>query len=266
MSHRRKLPEPGDLVLGTITDIYDHGCYVRLDEYENLTAYVHISELSSTWVRNIRNVVREGKKVVGRVMRIRENQIDISLKRVSDGLRREKIVEYKHYQTSLALLKMAAEELDITIEEARSEVEDPCIDTYGGLYEALEESLFVGKNALTEAGVPEKWATVLTDLAQKNLTIPKVKIKQNLEIVCWESNGVEIIKKVLMEALKEREAIEAGESELGIQIYARGAPIYRLEISARDYSLAMDLSSRVSKTIEKELEPYNHSLKVTDIK
>ncbi|MHA1219287.1 MAG: S1 RNA-binding domain-containing protein, partial [Candidatus Heimdallarchaeaceae archaeon] len=69
---RRNLPEYGDLVIGTVKSIFDHGVYVDLDEYDNLQAYCHVSEVSSTWVRNIRNVMRLGKKVVGRVMRVKE--------------------------------------------------------------------------------------------------------------------------------------------------------------------------------------------------
>jgi len=115
---RRNLPERGDLVLGTITNIQSHGVYVKLDEYEDLTAYCHISELSSTWVRNIRNVVREGKKIVGRVLRIKDTQIDISIKRVPDSLRRSKIEDWKHYRTAITLLEMAAKQKKVDFDSS----------------------------------------------------------------------------------------------------------------------------------------------------
>ncbi|MHA1446777.1 MAG: S1 RNA-binding domain-containing protein, partial [Candidatus Heimdallarchaeaceae archaeon] len=155
---RRNLPEYGDLVIGTVKSIFDHGVYVDLDEYDNLQAYCHVSEVSSTWVRNIRNVMRLGKKVVGRVMRVKENQIDISIKRVSDGLKRKKVEETKKYKTAITLLEMSAKIRKISFETARAEVEDLCTEYYGSFYQAFEESLFSGERIFTDAGVSEEWA------------------------------------------------------------------------------------------------------------
>ena len=263
---RRNLPETGDLVIGTVKSIFDHGVYVDLDEYEDLQAYCHVSEVSSTWVRNIRNVMRLGKKVVGRVMRVKEHQIDISVKRVSDGLKRKKVEETKKYKTAITLLEMSAKIRKISFETARAEVEDLCTEYYGSFYQAFEESLFGGESVFSEAGVSEEWATILTDIAKKNLTIPKVEISRDLEIICWEGNGVNIIRDALKKASKSRDEIEAGDEELDMNVYVRGAPMYRFAISARDYELAEELMSKVISTIEDSLLDYNASVKVVESK
>ena len=258
---RRNLPERGDLVIGTVSSIFDHGVYVKLDEYEDLQAYCHVSEVSSTWVRNIRNVMRLGKKVVGRVMRVKENQIDISVKRVSEGLKRKKVEEWKHYKTALTLLQMAAKKKKVDFEVARTEVEDICNQYYGSLYQAFEEALFKGESSFTEAGVSDDWAVILSDIAKKNMTIPKVEITRDYEIICWEGNGVVLIKQALGEAIKARDEIEAEEEELSMDIYTRGAPIYRFTISARDYELAEELLSKAIGKVEQKLENYQASVK-----
>ncbi len=259
---RRNLPEHSDLVIGTVKQIFGHGVYVNLDEYEDLQAYCHVSEVSSTWVRNIRNVMRIGKKVVGRVMRVNENQIDISIKRVSDGLKRKKVEEWKHYKTAITLLEMGAKQKKIDFEVARSEVEDVASGYYGSLYQALEESLFKGEAAFTEAGISEEWASVLTQIAKKNLTIPKVNITRDIEIICWESNGIVLIRDALQKAKDARKDVEAEEEELAIEVYARGAPVYRFVISARDYGLAEALVSKAIETVEQTLEGYKAAVKV----
>ncbi|MCE7741167.1 MAG: translation initiation factor IF-2 subunit alpha [Candidatus Heimdallarchaeota archaeon] len=263
---RRNLPESGDLVIGTVKRIFDHGVYVDLDEYEDLQAYCHVSEVSSTWVRNIRNVMRIGKKVVGRVMRIKAEQIDISIKRVSDGLKRSKVEEWKKYKTGLTLLEMAATRRKINLETARSEVEDLLTDFHGSLFNAFEEALFRGEIAFTEAEVSEEWASTLTSIAKKNLTIPKVEITRDLEIICWESNGITLIKNALQEAEKARSDIEAEDAELSMDVFVRGAPMYRFKIHARDYELAEGLMSRVVETVETYLTDYKASVKVVEVK
>ena len=263
---RRNLPESGDLVIGTVKKIFDHGVYVDLDEYEDLQAYCHVSEVSSTWVRNIRNVMRLGKKVVGRVMRIKEDQIDISIKRVSDGLKRSKVEEWKKYKTGLTLLEMAAKKRKINIETARSEVEDLLTNFHGSLYNAFEEALFRGEVAFTDAGVSEEWSSTLTSIAKKNLTIPKVEITRDLEIICWEGNGVTLIRKALKEAKKARDEIEAEDSELSMNVFVRGAPMYRFNILARDYELAEGLMSKIVENVTDYLANYNASVKVVEVK
>ena len=78
-------PDVGDLAIATVKRVVDYGAYVRLDEYEGIEGLVHISEISTTWVKNIREHVREGQKLVLKVLRVdRERaQVDLSLRRVT---------------------------------------------------------------------------------------------------------------------------------------------------------------------------------------
>ncbi len=58
-------PETGDLIIATIETVTDYGAYAKLDEYEK-RGLLHVSEISSSWIRNIRDFVREGQKVVSK--------------------------------------------------------------------------------------------------------------------------------------------------------------------------------------------------------
>ncbi len=79
------MPEVGDLVVTTVTRVEDYGAYVKLDEFSGIEGLVHISEISTTWVRNIREHARQGQKLVLKVLRVssQRNQIDLSLRRVT---------------------------------------------------------------------------------------------------------------------------------------------------------------------------------------
>ncbi|TMI33648.1 S1 RNA-binding domain-containing protein [Candidatus Bathyarchaeota archaeon] len=64
------MPEVGDLVVTTVTRVEDYGAYVKLDEFSGIEGLVHISEISTTWVRNIREHARQGQKLVLKVLRV----------------------------------------------------------------------------------------------------------------------------------------------------------------------------------------------------
>ncbi|MFX1580991.1 MAG: S1 RNA-binding domain-containing protein, partial [Promethearchaeota archaeon] len=115
-----KLPEVGDLVIATIHRITSHGAYGKMDEYDNNECFIHISEIASTWVRNIRNFVRENQKVVIKVLRVdaERKQVDTSLRRVTKEQGRMKIQEWKRAQRGSKLLALAAERMKKSPEAA----------------------------------------------------------------------------------------------------------------------------------------------------
>ena len=113
MITRRELPEVGELVIGTVERIEEHGVYVRLDEFNGLLAYMPKGEVSSKWVRNIRDYVREGQRTVFKVIRVdkKKKQVDISLRRVTQAERRNKIMAWKRAQKAHKILELIAKDL-----------------------------------------------------------------------------------------------------------------------------------------------------------
>ncbi len=249
---RKPLPDVGELVVGTIKKVFEYGAYVTLDEYEGMEAYLPWSEVSSRWIRNIKDYLREGQKIVAKVIRInrKRKQIDISLKRVTEGERRRKMLEWKRAVKADKILELAAERLGKTKEDAYKEAGWKLEDYYGEIYAGLEESVLRGIEALKEAGVPDEWAKVLKELADKHITIKKVKIKGIFTIQVLKPNGVEIIK----EALKK--AYTRVPENVSIRIYTIGAPRYVVEVTATDYKIAERVLSQIVKTVTKTIESH----------
>ncbi|MBW2993050.1 S1 RNA-binding domain-containing protein, partial [Candidatus Woesearchaeota archaeon] len=63
------MPEENSLVLCTITKIYHNSVFASLDEFGK-QGMIHISEISPGRIRNIRDFVKEGKKIVCKILRI----------------------------------------------------------------------------------------------------------------------------------------------------------------------------------------------------
>lgn len=232
---RREYPEKGELVIGTVTRIANHGAYVQLDEFGNKEGMIHISEIALSWVRNIRNFVREKQKVVAKVLRINPQKgfIDLSLRRVTEQQRRQKIQEWKRIQKAEKLLEMAATKIGKTLDEAYEEVGKKLEATYGSIYKGFELVSEKGSTILEDLGIGKDWIGIITEIAKTHVEPPKVSIARTIEMTCWKRSGIDAIKKAFREALQVLK-----DEEINVNIYTLGAPKYRIEITADDYKQA----------------------------
>ncbi|MDX1747279.1 MAG: S1 RNA-binding domain-containing protein, partial [Halobacteriales archaeon] len=114
-------PEHGELVVGEVDEIENFGVFIDLVQYEDKRGLVHISEVASGWIKNIRDHVREGQTVVCKVLDVDESSqhIDLSLKDVNDHQRSETIQEWKNEQKADNWFTLAFGE-DLPDDEYRS--------------------------------------------------------------------------------------------------------------------------------------------------
>ncbi|MEM2621745.1 MAG: translation initiation factor IF-2 subunit alpha [Candidatus Nezhaarchaeales archaeon] len=229
---RREWPQQGEIVIGTVVQVFDKGAYITLDEYGNKRAYLPLNEVSSSWFHNIRDVIREGQKTAFKVIRVdaSKGHIDLSLKRVADVERDRKVLEWKRAKKAEVLLNFAAKKLSRTLDEAYNEAGWKLEDYYGEIYAGLEEAARRGVETLINAGLTKEWAETLAEIAKEHIEIPQVKMSMVLELKCHGPRGVEAIKKALIEALNFAKA-----KGYQIKIYADGAPKYRIDAMAEDY-------------------------------
>src|SRR5207253_6064716 len=76
------MPEPGEIVICTVREITSHGIYVNLDQYGGMNGFLHVSEISTGWVRNIERVAKPQQRLVLKVIRAdrTRKEIDLSLR------------------------------------------------------------------------------------------------------------------------------------------------------------------------------------------
>ncbi len=237
-------PEVGDLVIATIETVTDYGAYAKLDEY-NKRGLLHVSEISSSWIRNIRDFVREGQKVVLKVLRVdlEKGHIDLSLRRVTKREKIEKILSWKQDRKADALLRGVAEKVGLTNEEVYAKAGALLEEKYG-LYDGFEKAAREGPEFLTEIGVPEKLATVFAEVAAERIHVKMVKVKGTLEIRCMKPNGVKIIKDSFLTAKKAEETKDAD-----VRFYVIAAPKYSIEALAENYKRAEEVLQKVAQSV-----------------
>ncbi|MDR0797118.1 MAG: translation initiation factor IF-2 subunit alpha [Nitrososphaerota archaeon] len=236
-------PENGDLVIATIETVTDYGAYAKLDEFDK-RGLLHVSEISSSWLRNIRDFVREGQKVVLKVLRVdsEKGHIDLSLRRVTKRERIEKIMLWKKERKGEALFREVATKIGLTFDELYQQAGEK-IDEKFSIYEGFEKAVKEGPEALTKIGVPEKIAATFAEVGKDRIHVKVVKVKGILEIKCMKPNGVKVIKEAFAAAKTEKICASS------VKFYVIAAPKYSIEAQAENYKKAEEVFQKAAQSV-----------------
>lgn len=252
-----KWPKEGEVLMCTVQKVERFGAFVSLDEYEGKEGFIHISEVSTNWVKNIRDFFKEGRKVVVKVMRLDrgKRQVDLSLKRTTEQQKKYKIQQWKQRQKVEKLLEMTSKKVGKTPEQTKSEVVDKILSGYPDIYSAFEDVVRTGKKVLVKLKVPKVWIDTLHTIITANIELPIVSIDGQISLHVYGPNGVEVIQNALKELAKPIEG--DGESKLTVQVL--GPPRYRVTVEAEDYKMAESILQERVEATENFLEKFDHT-------
>jgi translation initiation factor 2 subunit 1 len=232
-------PEKGELVVGEIDEIESFGVFVDLEEYEGKRGLAHISEVASGWIKNVRDHVQEGERVVAKVLDVDRDsqQIDLSIKDVNDHQHSDKIQEWKNDQKAEAWLDIALGE-DAAADRYRA-VASAILEEYETLYAGFEEAAIHGAEALEGVDLDGDDREAIVETARENVSVPYVTVAGYVDLESPAGDGVDRIK----EALRAAEGNGDVPEEVDLSVTYVGSPEYRIRVQAPNY-----------KTAESELE------------
>ena len=241
MSRTKGFPDNGELVVCSVTNVKNFGAFVTLDEYDDKEGFIHVRDIASGWVKYIRDFIREGQKVVCKVLGVDSSKghIDLSLKSVNDHQKREKVQQWKNEKKAEKLIEILAERLSISVDDAYTEFGIELTEDYETLYGAFE-AVAANPDELRESYEGD-WVEKFIEVAAENVTVPYVEIDGVLEMRTFSPSGVDDIKKALKAGLEA-----AGDAK--VSITSVGSPRYRIVITADDYKEAEDIMKKVSAT------------------
>ena len=227
-------PDTGELVVGKIDEIEDFGVFVDLSEYEGKRGLIHVSEVASGWIKNIRDHVNEGQTVVAKVLDVDESaqQIDLSLKDVNDHQRSEKIQDWKNEQKADNWMELAfGEDMD---DDKYARVANAMLAEFGGLYGGFEQAAIHGPEALDDTDLTDDEVEKVVETARENVSVPYVTVTGYVDLESPSSSGVDDIK----EALQAAEGNGDIPDEVELEVTYVGAPEYRIRVKAPNYKTA----------------------------
>ncbi len=220
-----------DVVLCTVTKIESGGVFVNLDEY-NIEGHIILAEISPGRIRNLREFVSVGKKIVCKILRNKDNSLELSLRRVS-AKERDTILEYyKKERIFASILKSVVNEKAQDLISKIKSKED---------ISQIIESVRSNPDILKKYLSPKELEKLKEILSQKKESDKEVQKKISLK--SDKENGISAIKEVL--DTKEAEISYLGSSN------------FLIKVKSKEYKLA---NSQLDKVIEliKEKAKKNH--------
>lgn len=239
----RSLPEPGEIVVCTVRELTSHGIYVNLDQYAGMNGFLHVSEISTGWVRNIERVAKPQQKLVLKVIRAnrQRQEIDLSLRQVTNEERRAKVIQWKREERAVAIMNVVKNKLDLddaTLAAYTNKLEE----VFGTLYAALEEASKKGEKGLAPLELPPAVVKAISEAAGEKIVPPRYEVGALVEVSSRSPEGIEHIKKTLEDAM--------GSTSAEVKITYAGAPNYRVRITADDYKQAEKAMDAVLEKIK----------------
>jgi len=178
--------EVGDIVLCTVERIEKAVVFVRIDG--NGMGSIILSEIAPGRIRNLRDYVVPKKVIICKVLRVMENRIDLSLRRVTPKEQKELREINKYEKSSKSILKsVLGEDYLKTIEIILKE---------GKVHDFLEEAKKDSKDLEKLVGKDNSKKILDIVCAQKSKV---VEIKKFFSLTSSDSNGLGVIKDILGE-------------------------------------------------------------------
>jgi len=249
MVKKRGMPSMGELVICKISKINPNSAFAYLEEY-GIEGMIHISEISSGWIRDIRQFVKTGQTAVAKVTRIEENHVSLSLKRVDKKQENNKIKDYRLNQRAEKMLQIAADAMKKTLDKAYEEVGYVLQENFGSLYEGFKLSLS-NPQLLKERGIPEKWVDQLKMIAEKTIIQKEFEFRARLHIKTYKEGGVNIIKEIVANARKS-----------GLDVRYIAAPEYLVKFKTMNAKKGeREFTDLLEKIKSKDAETYFEMIK-----
>jgi len=179
----RAYPEEDELVLCTVKKIEKTEVFVNIEKY-NLEGVIQFSEVAPGRIRNIRDYVTPGKKIVCKVLRVQKEKghIDLSLRRVSAKERDAVMKSYMAEQDARNLLKAI-------LKENFDNIANKILEKYQSFTAFLAE-LSKSQKAASELGIKQETVKEIIRESERRQKKSNIKTVLELEAFTLSSDGI----------------------------------------------------------------------------
>lgn len=239
MKWYKEKPDEGDLVVVKITDVDKNSAYANLEEYENVSGLIHISEITRSWADDARKELSEGEKTVAMVVEEGDTP-NLSLKRVNDRQKKDTMARWNKEQKAEKFLDELADSTGRSRDELMEEVIFPMQREFGSSFKGFEIS--VGEEERLEELFDPTTVEAIQKVAEEKIDLKQEKFEGEIELEFPQSDGIDRIKQTF--------------EDLGdhVEVKYMSAPDYSIEAWGRNTDLAKKHMDEAVRSIREKAE------------
>jgi len=232
--------QEGDIVLCTVTGIENTAVFVTLTDGKQGT--IMTAEIAPGRIRNIREYVVPNKKIACKVLRISQNHIDLSLRRVTAKEKAEIMEIYKQEQTVNSILKSI-------LKEKASETEEKILQKFSTLAEFFAKAREDEKilSVYFEKDTIDQFRRVLQKRTKE------VEAKKIIKLKCLASDGIKKIRSLF-------------QTKQNVEIIYLAAGTFQASVKDTDYKKANQRMSDFLQEVETKAKKDFSELSIEDKK
>lgn len=205
-----------DLVMCTVKSIEGTTVFVSIEG--NGQGNITMSEVAAGRIRNLREHVSVNKKIVCKVLKILNGNIQLSLRRVTAKEREEILEHYQKERTALSLLKTVSKNPEKIIEKIKEK------EKLWDFFDKARET-----PALLEKVMSKEEAQCLAKIFSEKKESEK-KAKKTIIVKSTTESGVKDIKEVL--DVKDADISYLGSSQFAVSAKAKDFKEANIKVSA----------------------------------
>jgi len=239
-----------------VRSIADMGAYAALLEYNSIEGMILLSELSRRRIRSINKLIRIGRSEVVVVIRVdrEKGYIDLSKRRVSPEDIKKCDEKFARGKCVNSIMRHVAEILEYSTDEQLEELYEKTAWYFDAKLGKPGASYDIFKNAvqdptvLDECNLDEQTKEVVVNEIKRRLTPQAVKIRSDIEVSCYEYEGIDAVKR----ALKAGLSCCTEDSQIKCNLIA--PPIYVFTMTTLEKTEGLDLLTVAIEKVKVSIE------------
>ncbi len=230
-----------ELLLCTVQEIHGTTVFVTLPNGKKGT--IITSEIAPGRIKNIRQYVVPNKKIVCKVLRIKGENVELSLRRVSSKEKKQILQQYKQEQQAKAAFNQI-------LKQDAEKIKEKILKDFHSLPEFLNQAR--EKPSLIAKYIPKQFQEQIARITQKKKKqIQAVKL---IKLKCPQSDGVKKIKQIL----------KIKNPNLKITYISAGN--FQLTLRADDYKQANKEADKIIQELESKAKQNSCEIEITEKK